>query len=116
MKSFSFPKSERLLNRKDFVNLNRSGKRSRTEHFTALYKDNGLDLTRMGITVKKSIGNAVKRNRIKRLIREFFRLNKESFLKGYDITIIANRGAHDLVFKDITREMGNLIFVKKNNL
>jgi ribonuclease P protein component len=116
MKSFSFPKNERLLNRKDFVNLNRSGKRYRTEHFTALYRENGRHITRLGITVNKRIGNAVRRNRIKRLIREFFRLNKESFLKGYDVNFIANGGAHDLVFRDIKMELGNLIFVKKNNI
>ena len=108
MKSFSFPKDERLLNRKDFVNLNRSGKRYRTEHFTVLFKKNGLTITRLGITVSKRIGNAVRRNRIKRLIREFFRLNKESFRKGCDVIVIANRGAHDLVFRDIKKELGNI--------
>jgi ribonuclease P protein component len=116
MKSFSFPKGERLLNRKDFVNLNRSGRRYQTKHFTALYKENGMDFTRMGITVNRRIGNAVIRNRIKRLLREFFRLNKETFIKGYDINFIANRGAQCLVFMDIKQELGNLIFVKKDNL
>jgi ribonuclease P protein component len=116
MKSFSFPKDERLLNRNDFVNLNRSGKRYRTEHFTALLKENGLLNTRLGITVSKRVGNAVTRNRIKRLLREFFRLNKEGFLKGYDVNLIANRGAHVLFFKDIEKEMGNFIFVKKDNI
>jgi ribonuclease P protein component len=116
MKSFSFPKDRRLLNRKDFVNLNRSGKRYRTGHFTVLYKENGLITARLGITVNKRIGNAVRRNRIKRLIREFFRLNKESFQEGYDVIVIANRGAHDLEFNDIKEELGNIIFVKKDNI
>jgi ribonuclease P protein component len=114
MKSFSFPKGERLLNRNDFVNLNRSGKRYRTEHFTALYKMNGLDHTRLGITVSKRVGNAAKRNRIKRLVREFFRQNKESFLKGYDVNFIADKNAHLLVYNDVKKEMGSIIFVKKN--
>jgi ribonuclease P protein component len=116
MKSFSFLKDERLLNRKDFVNLNRSGKRYRTGHFTVLFKENGLIIARLGITVNRRIGNAARRNRIKRLIREFFRLNKESFQKGYDFVVIANRGAHDLGFKDINEELGNIVFVKKNNI
>jgi ribonuclease P protein component len=116
MKSFSFPKGERLLNRKDFVNLNRSGKRYRTERFTALYKENGLDRTRLGITVSKKVGNAVERNRIKRLVREFYRQNKESFLNGYDVNFIADKSARLLVFNDIKKEMGSFIFVKKNNI
>jgi ribonuclease P protein component len=116
MKSFSFPKGERLLNRKDFVNLNRSGKRYRTEHFTTLYRENGLKHTRLGITVSKRVGNAVKRNRVKRLVREFFRQNKESFLIGFDVNFIADKSAHHLAFKDIEKEMGKFIFVKKNNI
>ena len=116
MKSFSFPKDQRLLNRKDFVNLNHTGKRYRTDNFTVLSKKNGLIFTRLGITVNRRIGNAARRNRIKRLVREFFRLNKESFQKGYDLIVIANRGAHDLEFNDIKEELGNMIFVKKNNI
>jgi len=111
MKSFLFPKCERLLNRKDFVNLNRSGKRYRTGHFTVLFKENGLIITRLGITVNKRIGNAARRNRVKRLVREFFRLNKNSFQKGYDVIVIANRGAQDLGLRDIREELGNIIFV-----
>ena len=111
MKSFSFPTYERLLNRKDFVNLNRAGKRYRTGHFTVLLKENGLIITRLGITVNKRIGNAARRNRVKRLVREFFRLNKNSFQKGYDVIVIANRGAHDLALSNIREELGNIIFV-----
>jgi ribonuclease P protein component len=115
MKSFSFRKSERLLNRKDFVNLNRLGKRYRTEHFTIILKDNGRDISRLGITVSKKIGNAVKRNKVKRLLREFFRLNKHRCPKGYDIVIIANNGADDLFFSKLKEELGEIIQDKKSN-
>lgn len=109
MKSFSFPKEERLLNRKEFVNLNRLGKRYRTKHFTVIVKENGLDISRIGITVKKKIGNAVKRNKIKRWIREIFRLNKNHIPKGYDIVIVANSGADGLGFWKIKDELGEII-------
>lgn len=116
MKSFAFPKCERLLNRKDFVNLNLSGKRFKAGHFTVLTKENGLMITRLGITASKRIGNAARRNRIKRLIREFFRLNKASLPNGYDIIIIAGRGTHGLGLRDIEEELGNKIFVKKTDI
>ena len=116
MKSFSLPKNERLLNRKDFVNLNRSGKRYRTKHFTVICKENGLDVSRLGITVNKKIGNAVKRNKVKRLVREFFRLNKRDAPKGHDIVIIANRGAEGLVLGKITEELGEIIPGKSHSL
>lgn len=113
MKSFSFPKKERLLNRKDFVNLNRLGKRYRTRHFTVIFKQNRLDITRLGITVSKKIGNAVKRNKVKRLIREFYRTHKSSFPQGYDIVVIANEGAYGLAYRKIKEELGEIILDKK---
>ena len=113
MASFPFPKTNRLLNRKDFVNLNKSGKRYHTAHFTLIFKQNGLDDTRLGITVSKKIGNAVKRNRVKRLIREFFRLHKKFFPQRYDIVIVAKMGASDLDFSKIKEELGEIILDKK---
>jgi ribonuclease P protein component len=109
MGSFSFPKTERLLNRKDFVNLNRSGKRYRTEHFTIILKENGLGRTRLGITASKQIGNAVKRNKVKRLIREFFRLNKEVFPQGFDIVVSAKKGADGLDYWKVKEELGEML-------
>jgi ribonuclease P protein component len=108
MKQFSFPKKERLLNREDFVNLNRLGKRQRTKHFTVIYRRNDLGLNRLGITASKKIGIAVKRNRVKRLIREFFRRYKHHFPQGYDIVIIPYKGADGLDFRTIQEELSNI--------
>jgi len=113
MTSFSFPKKERLLNRKDFVNLNRSGKRYRTGHFIVIFKKNRLGITRLGITVSKKIGNATKRNRVKRLAREYYRLHKQAFPSGYDIVFIANRNAADLGYWKIKEELSGIIMDKK---
>ena len=101
------------MNREDFVNLNRIGKRYQTAHFKVLHGPNRLGLTRLGITVSKKIGNAVKRNKVKRLIREFFRLHKSYFPQGYDMVIIAKSGAPDLNFWDVKEELGELILDKK---
>lgn len=116
MKSLSFPKQERLLNRKDFVNLNRLGKRYRSKHFTVIFKENERGVSRLGITASKKIGNAVKRNKVKRLLREFFRLNKHCCPKGYDIVIIANNGTNGLLFRKIKEELGGIILDKKSHL
>lgn len=114
MTRYTFSKSERLLNRKDFVNLNKGGKRRHTPHFTVIFEENGLDITRLGITVSKKAGNAVQRNRIKRLIREFFRLHKACFPQGYDIVITAKKGAHGLSLWKTKEELGEIIFDKKS--
>lgn len=113
MKDFSFPRYLRLLNFKDFVNLNRLGQRIHTEHFTLIFGQNGLGINRLGITVSKKIGNAVKRNKVKRLIREWFRLHNYDFPQGYDIVIVAKNGAHGLNLWKIKEEFGEIIVDKK---
>ena len=65
--------------------------------------------SRLGITVTKKIGNAVKRNRIKRLLREFFRVNKSGFSSSQDIVVIAKKEAYELTYQDVCRELGNLL-------
>lgn len=110
MRSFSFSKIERLLKRKDFVNLNQSGRRLYSENFLIILGKNELGFSRLGVTVTKKIGKAVKRNRIKRLIREFFRLNKARLPKGYDICIVAKSDVSGLKLQDIEKELGEVLF------
>jgi len=113
MGSLRFPKNERLLKRGDFVNLNRSGSRHYTDHFIVIHRKNGLGFTRLGVTVGKKVGKAVKRNRIKRLIREFFRHNKSDLIQGYDIAVIVKRDASHLDIEKIKDELGSVTFNKE---
>jgi len=109
MRQNSFPKLERLLNRKDFVNLNRLGKRFHTKHFLVIIKENNTDKRRLGVTVTKKTGNAVKRNRVKRLLREYFRLNKNRFSIGYDTVIIGKKNSFLLNYTETKEELGEII-------
>ncbi|MBN2125606.1 MAG: ribonuclease P protein component [Deltaproteobacteria bacterium] len=102
------------MNRKDFVNLNRFGARRYTSSFTIILLKNGLGITRLGITVAKRTGNAVKRNRIKRLIREFYRQNKACFPRGCDVVVAARKNAVDLDYRRVKEELGALFADKKD--
>lgn len=81
------------------------GKEFRTRNFTLIYSPNKEGKSRLGITVSKKIGNAVKRNRVKRLIREFFRLNKSRISGCYDVIFIARKGAVDLNYFKVYEEL-----------
>jgi ribonuclease P protein component len=91
MKSSSLTKKERILKGADFIDIKLRGKRLYTANFTVIARPNGGDVTRLGITVGKRIGNSPKRNLVKRLIREFFRLHKHEIPKGYDVLIVPIR-------------------------
>jgi len=80
-----------------------------------LTKPNGLGIRRVGITVTRKTANAVRRNRIKRLIREFFRLNKAKLPQGHDFVFIARKDASRLTLSRITEELGAVLF-ENNNL
>ena len=102
--TFSFSRSERILKSENYTSVRLSGTSSYTKHFRVLYKPNDLGITRLGITVSKRIGNAVKRNRIKRVLRELFRLNKSRFPEGYDIVIVARKDASHLSYQTVSEE------------
>ena len=109
MRLFSFTKKERILKRVEFNNLKLHGKRHHTKNFTIIIYPNGGDSTRLGIIVSKRMGKSVTRNRIKRLIREFFRLHKHEIPKGYDVLIVASKENDTLNFAAIQEEVGNLL-------
>ena len=76
------------LNR-DFKRLYYKGGCMGSDILVVYYRKNSHSCNRLGITVGKKIGGAVVRNRIKRLIRESYRLLEEGFLNNYDIVIVA---------------------------
>jgi ribonuclease P protein component len=57
--------------------------------------------TRLGITVTRKIGNAVERNRIKRLVREVFRLHRARLPEGLDLVWVAKQQAAQACFADV---------------
>jgi ribonuclease P protein component len=105
---FSFKKAERILKRSDFLRLSKDGKRVHGDHFVIHYNKNSLRNLRLGITVSKKVGSAVIRNRIKRLVREYFRLHKSRIGTTYDMNIIAKSGAAHLPSDNVYQTLEHL--------
>ena len=62
--------------------------------------ENGTDTNRLGITASKKVGNSVVRHRVKRLVKESYRLQEGAYAHGYDIVIVARPAAADCTFRD----------------
>jgi ribonuclease P protein component len=93
LKRNTFSKADRIRKSEDYRILSRKGKRFYSNHFIFISRKNQFLRSRLGVTVSKKVGNAVARNRIKRLIREYFRLNRSHLPDRLDINIIAKQSA-----------------------
>ncbi|CAB1082816.1 hypothetical protein JY97_07915 [Alkalispirochaeta odontotermitis] len=106
---FFLTKADRILKRREYLALAESRRRIQNEHFIAIFSPNRLGRSRIGITVTKKVGPAVKRNRIKRLVREHFRLNRHHLAGTWDINIIAKRQAAGFSSENAFRSMADII-------
>ncbi|MGD0572394.1 MAG: ribonuclease P protein component [Sedimentisphaerales bacterium] len=87
-KGNSFPKASRLLANSQFRFVLAKRLNARDELLLLFARENGLDYPRLGISIGKSCGNAVVRNRLKRLLREAFRQNKQLIAPGFDFVVL----------------------------
>lgn len=103
---FTFEKSGRLRKRVEFTSVAANGSKLYLPDFIIVKAASKFSWPRIGITVSRKVGNSVFRNRIKRLVREFFRNNRDLFLSA-DYNIIARSGAVKLGFDDVCQELAN---------
>ena len=115
---FCFTKADRIRNHSEFLRLSKIGKKIHNRHFVANFSPDRFQRTRLGITVTRKVGRATTRNRIKRFIREYFRLNRHIITGYWDINIIAKKKAVDIssggtflslqnIFDNISRSIDN---------
>ena len=100
-----FPKRARLRKRSDYLRVQRDGRRYHTEHFVVLFAPTRLATTRMGVTVSSRVGNAVVRNRVKRLVREVLRTSWRLMNPPADVVVIAKPGVAHTVHAHAASEL-----------
>lgn len=103
-------KAYRVKKNSEFQAIIQSGKSFANREFVIYYKEK-QDQThfRVGISVGKKLGNAVTRNRLKRLIREAFRELDHNIVRNVDIIIIARRNSVDLSYDRVKKSIIHLL-------
>lgn len=76
-----------------FRRLYRKGKTAANGYLVFYCRKNGTVSNRIGLTVSAKLAHAVQRNRLRRQLREIYRLHETSFARGYDIVIVARSRA-----------------------
>ena len=104
------PKQHRITKTKDFDRIYKDGKRIRTPFFIFNYLINGkLAGPRFGFIASKKVGNAVTRNRAKRLLREAVKAELESFPDNIEASIVAFDTVPKQSIETLKSEMKNVI-------
>lgn len=104
--SAGFDKSRRILRRDEFLSTQKSGRRLHAPHLVVIVRERGDDLPpRLGLVTSKKTGNAVRRNRLRRVLREVFRLHPELFPDGCEVVIIARESCPPLAFAEARGEI-----------
>ncbi len=97
-----FRRPERLRSRSDFGRVYAARQRRSDGKLVVYVVENGLEWSRLGLSVSKRVGRAVRRNYIRRRIREAFRTARAELPRGLDIVCVATPGITDAEY-DLAR-------------
>ena len=98
-------KKYRLKKNMEFKKVYSVGKKYWNRNFILFTKKNDLDETRVGFTITKKHGNSVVRNRIRRRMKEAYRLNLSHIKDGYDLVFIPKRNIVSISYGELENSM-----------
>ena len=100
--------TESLKKNRDFQRVYREGKSAANRYLVMYVRENSLPKNRVGISVSKKVGNSVMRHRLKRLVREGYRLQESCFRTGLDVVFVVRVNARDSAYNEIERAVYQL--------
>ena len=104
----SFPAKFKIKTSRDFRNILTEGTKTHSENLILYVKPNSLGFPRLGVSVgKKASASSVRRNRMKRVLREVFRKNKSAFSSN-DIVFVIKNDVSDKKFSQLYSEIEKL--------
>jgi ribonuclease P protein component len=106
--NWRLPKDRLVRKRWEYEKVYSAGSRLHGAGFILVYRPNGSAENRLGISIHRKIRGAVKRNRIKRIIRESFRLHRDDYPPSADIVFVVRPGFTLKNPAEITAAVGSL--------
>jgi ribonuclease P protein component len=97
------------VRRKDYEAVYRSGKRRSGPLFVVFCRRTGLAEARFGMSVRRQLGTAVERNRMRRRVREIVRLHRHEIAAGWDIVIQPRRTAAQAPYALLEKQLVGLM-------
>ncbi len=104
----NLPKEARLSNKRQFDAVFKDGRVFTCDELTVRIRPNDAGRSRLGLLVGRRHGNAARRNRMKRLLREAFRLNRRRLTEPCDVVIVPRSGWRRLELKEIEAVLAGL--------
>lgn len=105
----AFPASERLTRKADYARVFKRGARYAGRHFICYLAPREVPGAQLGFAVSRKVGKAVVRNRVKRYLREFYRLHRPEFEKDVDLVVVARPAAASLSYQECAEALGHLL-------
>jgi ribonuclease P protein component len=105
---FGLPKTCLLRRSRDFVQVYQQGRRLKGNGFSLIFLVNGYGCSRLGISIHRMLRGSVQRNRIKRIIREVFRLHRDTFPPASDIVVTVGPHFRLLTYDSFRQAMAGL--------
>jgi ribonuclease P protein component len=97
------------VRREEFDAVYRAGMRRSSSHFTVFLRANQMPQSRFGFSIKKALGGAVVRNRIRRRVREIVRCRRQEIPAGWDIVIHPKSAVIRAAFGALTADLLRLL-------
>jgi len=107
--SKKFTKEERLSGKREFDRVFQEGRAFRCSRLTVLATPSPFEVSRLGLSVGRKTGGAVRRNRIKRVLREAYRLNKDLLERPCDVVVIPRRDWKDIRLGSIEEDFRRIL-------
>ena len=112
-------KTQALRMNYEFSRVYRHGRFISEPHVVLHYLKRNATINRLGITASRKVNSSVRRNRLKRLLRESYRMLEEDLKQGFDVILVARHTADEpnlqLVYPEVVRLMRRAGLLQKKD-